>query len=256
MHLEVKGISFGYTAERKIFSDISFTYDSPEIMCILGANGTGKSTLLNCILARNEIQEGEVLVDGKKITNYKPPELARKIAYLPQSHMPSFAFPVLDVVMMGSTSRIGYFASPGKAEAELAREKLRFLNIEYLAEKPYTAISGGERQLVMIAAALAQEPELVVMDEPTSHLDFGNQFKFVNLVKQLQAEGIGVLMTTHFPDHALFLGCTTAILDRGGIAAVGRAADVITDDSMSRLYKIDINVTEVDGKRICVPLSC
>ena len=155
--------------------------------------------------------------------------------------------------MMGRTAHIGYFASPGKEDRKIAEEKLNYLHIGHLAEKPYTALSGGERQMVMIASAMAQEPELIILDEPTSHLDFGNQFRFIQLVEKLQALGIGVLMTTHFPDHALYLGCDTVILDKGEIIASGNARDVINDENMSRIYRIDAHIVEIDGREICVP---
>ena len=254
MRLEVNNISFQYSSEKTIFRDLSFSYETPGILCILGSNGTGKSTLLKCLLRQNHVQQGSILIDGKNVEKYRPRELARKVAYLPQSHVPSFAFPVIDVVMMGRTSRIGYFASPGKEDRAIAMDKLEYLHIGHLAEKPYTALSGGERQMVMIASALAQEPELIILDEPTSHLDFGNQFRFVKLVEQLHRLGIGVLMTTHFPDHALYLDCDTIILHNSGIIASGNAHDVITDANMSEIYRIDTRVVRIEGREICVPL--
>ncbi len=138
-------------------------------------------------------------------------------------------------------------------DRDIAMEKLRFLNIDFLAEKSYTQISGGERQMVMIAASLAQEPDLIILDEPVSHLDFGNQYRFVSLMKQLQEAGTGVIMTTHFPDHVLQLGCRTLVLSGGVVAADGKAADVITSDSMSELYGINADVTEIHGRVMCVP---
>lgn len=254
MRLEVNSISFQYSSEKTIFRDLSFSYETPGILCILGSNGTGKSTLLKCLLHQNQVQKGTILIDGKNVGKYRPRELARKVAYLPQSHVPSFAFPVIDVVMMGRTSRIGYFASPGKEDRAIAMSKLEYLRIGHLAEKPYIALSGGERQMVMIASALAQEPELIILDEPTSHLDFGNQFRFVKLVEQLQELGIGVLMTTHFPDHALYLDCDTIILHNSSILASGNAHDVITDANMSEIYRIDTRVVTIEGREICVPL--
>lgn len=255
MKLEIKDISFSYDNQRNIFSNLSFWYQSPNILCILGANGTGKSTLLKCIIEENEINSGEILIDGKPVGSYNSMELARKIAYIPQTHVPSFPFPVIDVVVMGRTSRMGYLSNPGKAELEIAMESLKYLRIEHLAHKPYTDISGGERQLVMIASALTQEPELMILDEPTAHLDFGNQYRFVELVEKLKERHIGVLMTTHFPDHALQLNCTTAILDGGAITAVGPASEVINEKNMSHLYDIEVNVKQIGSRTICIPGS-
>lgn len=255
MELAVKNISFGYDNSRLIFDGLTFSCKTPEIMCILGGNGTGKSTLLKCLVGENNIKSGNILIDGKDIKSYNPKRFAQKIAYLPQTHIPSFSFSVTDVVMMGRTSRIGYFSNPGKAEQKIALEKLEYLNISHLADKPYTATSGGERQLVMIAAALAQEPELIVLDEPTSHLDFGNQFRFIQLVERLNKLGIGVLMTTHFPDHALYLNCSTIILHKGKILDSGMAKDVITKQNLSKIYNFDIDIVNIRDKIICVPIE-
>ena len=255
MRLEAEHVGFRYTEDKDVLKDVTFTYNSPDIMCILGHNGTGKSTLLQCITAQMMQQKGTVKIDGRPSDSYRPAELAKKIAYLPQYTNPAFNFTVLDVVVMGRTSRIGKFASPGEAEKRIAMEKLEYLGIAHLAGKTIKGISGGERQMVMIASALAQEPELLIMDEPTSNLDFGNQFKFVNLVRRLQGLGIGVLMTTHFPDHALYLNCPTAILDNGVITDFGPASEVITEERMTKLYGIVVKLEMIRGRMICLPES-
>lgn len=221
-------------------------------MCVLGHNGTGKSTLLQCLIGAFQPQEGSVSIDGRNVENYTSRELAAKIAYIPQTSMPTFSFPCVDVVTMGRTAHMGYLANPGVEEVERALEALDYLGITHLANQPYTDISGGERQLVMIASALCQDPELMILDEPTAHLDFGNQYKFIQLVERLRDRGMGVLMTTHFPDHALALDGTTAILSNGSIQAVGSARDIITDASMSELYDIPVAVCDVSGRRICI----
>jgi len=253
MILEVEHAAFQYDEGNFILEDVNFSYETPQTLCILGSNGTGKSTLLKCILGENILTKGSVRIDGKETGLYSYREMARRAAYLAQTHIPSFPFPVIDVVMMGRTSRIGYFASPGKKDRQIAAEKLDYLNIRHLADKPYTELSGGERQMVMIASALAQEPELIIFDEPTSHLDFGNQFRFLQLVKQLKNLGIGVLMTTHFPDHALYLDCSTVILHEGKILGSGSAKKVITEENLSKIYSVSIQVEKIQGREICIP---
>ena len=168
-------------------------------------------------------------------------------------HHPSFPFQVLDVVLMGRTSHVGYFYSPGKTDEEIAFEHLRFLHIDHLWNKPYTDISGGERQLVLIAAALSQEPELLILDEPTAHLDFGNQHRFLELILALKEKGTGILMTTHSPDHALFLDGKTLILKDGSLWKSGNADSIITPETMSELYKLDVHISQYHNRKICIP---
>ena len=253
MKLEVNDITFGYTGERNVLENLSLTYETPDVMCILGSNGQGKSTLLQCIIGAFHVQKGSILVDGKPVTSYHPRDFARKIAYIPQSHTPSFAYPVIDIVTMGRTARMGYFANPSHEDRVAAMEQLEYLGIDRLANQPYTQISGGERQLVMIASALAQAPELLILDEPTAHLDFGNAYKFVQLVNRLRDRGMGVLMTTHFPDHALELHGRTAIMSKGHVASMGEASEVITNESMSKLYGIEVHVEHIASRTTCIP---
>lgn len=252
MKLVVDDITFGYD-ERNVLEGLSFTYESPDAFCILGSNGTGKSTLLQCIMGEYHVKAGSISIDGKPVSEYSARELARKVAYIPQTHVPTFAYPVIDVVTMGRTSRMGYLANPSSDDRAVAEEQLEYLGITKLRNKPYTDISGGERQLVMIASALAQEPELLLLDEPTAHLDFGNQFKFVELVEKLRDRGMGVLMTTHFPDHALQLGGTCAVMRSGHVETLGPAADVVTSTSMTSLYGIDVSLLHVGKRTVCVP---
>ena len=253
MNLTVNDITFGYNAERNVLEHLSFSYDSPDVLCILGSNGMGKSTLLQCIIGAFRISAGSITVDGMPVADYKPRDFARKVAYIPQTHTPSFAYKVIDIVTMGRTSRIGYLANPSDDDVAFAHEQLNYLGVGHLAEKPYTDISGGERQLVMIASALTQEPELMILDEPTAHLDFGNQYRFVELVEKLRDRRMGVLMTTHFPDHALALDARTAVLSGGRIIAEGQARDVITNESMRELYGIEVNVCQVGDRTVCIP---
>lgn len=255
MNLTVGDITFGYDSDRNVLEHLSFTYESPEVLCILGSNGMGKSTLLQCIIGAFQVSAGAITVDGIPVADYKPRDFARKVAYIPQSHTPSFAYKVIDIVTMGRTSRIGYLANPSAEDVAFAQEQLDYLGVGHLAEKPYTDISGGERQLVMIASALTQEPEVMILDEPTAHLDFGNAYRFVELVEKLRDRNMGVLMTTHFPDHALMLGSRTAVLSGGRIIAEGLAKDVITDESMHELYGIEVHVQAIGKRLICIPGS-
>ena len=230
---------------------MTFSLAGTGIYCILGKSGTGKSTLLKCIVGEHG-GTGRVLLDGKDRAAYGQRELARKIAYIPQNHTPTFPFRVLDVVMMGRTAHMRYFGPPGAREEELAHEHLRFLGIDHLCEQPYTNISGGEQQLVLLAAALTQSPAFLILDEPTAHLDFGNAHRFLDLVLRLHAQGVGILMTTHFPDHALYLRAQTLVLKDKTLWKHGAAEDVIDEAGMTELYELPVHIGNIGTRTVCV----
>lgn len=253
MHIQVENVNFSYMKNKDILRNVSFDYTTPEILCILGANGVGKSTLLKAIVHEINPVEGCVYIDGKESQSYSAQLLARKIAYIPQRSTVVFPFPVIDIVVMGRTPYLGYFARPTEKDKKIALEKLRYLNIEHLENIPFTNLSGGEQQLTLLASALAQEPELLVFDEPTAHLDFGHQYRFIELVRQLANQGIGVIMTTHSPDHPLSLHCQTLILQGGRLIAYGNATDVVTAENLSRIYDISTNIVSINEKLVCVP---
>ena len=252
MELIVESLRFGYDENRTVLNDISFTCSGAQVLCILGSNGTGKSTLLKCITGEERC-EGSILIDGRPLSDYNARELAKKIAYIPQMTVPTFPFRVLDVVLMGRTAHLKYFSSPDQDDEALAMDNLRFLGIDHLSEKAYTDISGGERQLVMIAAALTQQPELMILDEPTAHLDFGNAHRFLELVFRLKERGMGVLMTTHFPDHALFLEGSTIVLRDGYVWRQGMADEVITEENMTGLYGLEVHKQQIGDRTVCIP---
>ena len=251
MKLTIEHLKAGYDTA-VIIEDLSLEIPEGKITALIGANGCGKSTLLKTICRIQAPLGGRVLLDGKERGAYGQRELARKIAYIPQNHTPTFPFRVLDVVMMGRTAHMRYFGSPGEREAELALHHLHFLSIAHLAEQPYTNISGGERQLVLLAAALTQQPEFLILDEPTAHLDFGNAHRFLDLVLRLNREGLGILMTTHFPDHALYLSAETLVLKDKTLWKHGAAEEVIDEEGMSTLYGLPVHIGQIGTRTVCV----
>lgn len=255
--LEVKNAACGY-GKRVVARNISFSAAPGEIISILGANGAGKTTLFKSILGHLSLLGGQVLLGGEKISNISRKRLANVIGYVPQAHTPPFPFKVLDVVTMGRTSHISIFAAPSKKDTDISREALKTVGMLELEDKIYTEISGGERQLVLIARALAQQPEILVMDEPTANLDFGNQVKMLMLINELAVQGLAVIMTTHFPDHTFMCSSKVAIIKNSDDFLIGSADEVITAKLLRDIYGIDVTVEKIILEdrvaTICVPL--
>jgi iron complex transport system ATP-binding protein len=253
MRLEAVDLAIGYPG-RAVGAGISLALDTGEILGLLGPNGAGKTTLFRTLLGLQRPLGGAVMIDGTPLSRLRPAEIARRMAYVPQAHVTEFSYSVLDVVLMGRTARLGPFSSPGAPDTSVAHDKLDSLGIGALAGADYTRISGGQRQLVLIARALAQEAPILVMDEPTASLDFGNQTLVLARIRDLAAEGYGVLLSTHDPDHALLVAGRVAIMAEGGLAAAGAANDVVTGATLSRVYGTAVRVEETpSGQRVCVP---
>ena len=256
--LEVRDVHSGYH-KTEIVHGVSFTVEHGEFVCIIGANGCGKTTTLKTVLGLMKPTAGEVLIDGKSTHDMDEPELARHFAYIPQAHTPPFPFNVADVVLMGRTPYVNQLAVVKPDDRAIAWRAMKQMSIEHLADRPYTALSGGQQQLVLIARALTQEPDLLVMDEPTASLDFGNQQLVLSRMKSLSQAGMGVVMVTHDPDHALFCADRVIVMDAGRVLAQGTPAECITTEMLARIYGTDARVVDVelDGglrERVCVPV--
>jgi iron complex transport system ATP-binding protein/manganese/iron transport system ATP-binding protein len=257
MEMEFRNLSCGY-GQRRVVDGISLKLKVGEVVGLLGANGCGKTTLIKTILGLLPVQGGEVLLDGKNIRNWTSAQIARVIGYIPQMHTPPFPFEVLDVVLMGRTAHIKPFSSPSPQDVKIAEQALDMLNISYLRDRVYTEISGGERQLVLIARALAQEPRILIMDEPTASLDFGNQIKVLSHVKQLAGMNIAVLMSCHFPEHAFIYSNRAVLLNEGKILHSGTPGETITAERLKTLYGVDVDIVSVKNRmnqelRVCIP---
>ncbi|TAJ43557.1 ABC transporter ATP-binding protein [Methanofollis fontis] len=255
MILDVRDAAFSYDGTRMIFAGVSFSIGRGECLCILGPNGTGKSTLIKCLINVLPLNMGSITLGGEEIVTLPRTEVARQIAYVPQAHQIVFPFAVIDFVLMGRAPHLSLFATPGRADRQIAEEALVTVGIEHLAARPVSEISGGELQLALIARALAQQPAVMVLDEPTSHLDFGNQVRVLRLIERLADEGIAVIMTSHFPDHSFIISQNVAIMKDGGFIAVGPAEEVLTPEHLGAAYGIDVAITYVEeaGRRVCIP---
>jgi iron complex transport system ATP-binding protein len=220
----------------------------------LGPNGAGKTTLFRTLLGLLPPLAGDVFLDGRALDGLRPVEIAQRMAYVPQAHVTEFSFAVLDVVLMGRTSRLPSFGSPGSADERIAQVKLADLGVGELSMQDYTQISGGQRQLVLIARALAQEAPILVLDEPTASLDFGNQNLVLARVRDLAGQGYGVVLSTHDPDHALMIATRVAIIADGGMRAIGTPEEVVTSQMLSDVYHTNVRVEQTpSGRRVCVP---
>jgi iron complex transport system ATP-binding protein len=257
--LRVEDAEFYYNnAHKEGFKDVSFSLNRGEVMCILGPNGCGKTTLLKCLIGLLKLNKGRVWLDDQEIDKLGRRGVAKLVGYIPQLHQPIFPFSVFDAVLVGRSPHLNYLESPGRKDEEIAEMAIDAMGIAGLKDRPYTQLSGGEMQLVIFARVLAQQPSLLLLDEPTSHLDFGNQVRVLHIVERLASTGLPVIMTSHFPDHAFLSSSKVAIMKDHKFLAVGSPDDVITEDSMERIYGIKVKIIDVEApihRRICVPLG-
>lgn len=257
MIFELDNMTCGY-GDKAVLSDISFTVESGQMLSILGPNGVGKTTLFKSMLGLLHPLKGRVLVDGEDIASWPEKRKAQVIGYIPQSHVPPFPYTVIQVVVMGCVAHLGTFAAPGAEDYEYAERMLDCLGVLHLKDRVYTEISGGERQMVLISRALVQQPKILLMDEPTANLDFGNQARVLDVVNALADAGMIVVMTTHAPDHTFLCHTQVALIERGGKVTFGSADDVVTEENLQRAYGIDVAIMhgQHDKQRLtgCIPI--
>lgn len=254
MPIEVKNLSFSY-GKRQVLKSISFRVDEGEFLSILGPNGVGKSTLFRCMLGLLSGYSGQVLVDGADIRHISVQERAKHIAYIPQSSDPTFHFSVGDVVLMGTTSGLSAFQTPGKKALERRDWAMEKVGISHLTERCYHRLSGGEQRLVMIARAIAQNAPILMLDEPTANLDFGNQLRVLQQIQALAKEGYTVIQTTHHPEQSFQFSSRILAIQDGRILQDGSPRQVLTKENMEKLYHVDVEVVSLmeDEARICIP---
>lgn len=239
MNIEGRDLTIGYP-DRTVGRGLDVALSTGEVLALLGPNGGGKTTLLKTLLGLLKPKAGEVRLGDKPLDNYSIRERARVVAYVPQVHISTFAFSVETVVLMGRTAHGSLFSRPTGQDRAVAQAALERFGIAALASRPYTMISGGERQLVLLARALAQEPQFIVLDEPTASLDFGNQGKVMREIRALAKSGHGVLFTTHDPNHALRAADRAYLLREGTRIADGPVATVLNREQLEALYRATV----------------
>ena len=255
MVLDVKNISFSYENEL-IFENISFSIEKGDVLCILGPNGTGKTTLIKCLTNIHEIDSGEIFIKGKNIKKLSFKQISKHVGYIPQSHIPTFPFSVFDVVLMGRAPYLNLGENPNDEDKKIALNALKILGLEDLKDKEYTNLSGGERQLVFLARVLCQQPDILILDEPTSHLDFGNQIKLLEIIDNLAESGLSIIMSSHFPDHAFLSSTKVAIMKDKSFIDFGKPDTIVTEENLKKAYSINVKLMHFDeDRKICVPLK-
>ncbi len=259
--LQVKNLVCGYVPGKPVIGPLSFAVEQGEVACLIGPNGIGKTTLFKTILGLLKPLGGQIAVDGIDTRAYTAKQFARMVAYVPQGHIPPFPYTVRDVVVMGCNPNLHELSAPGEKDYAAAEAMLALMGIEHLAGRDYTEISGGERQMVMIARALAQNTNLLVMDEPTTHLDYGNETRVLAQVKKLAAMGYTIVMITHVPNHAFLCADKVLAVGKDHYFAAGAPEEVLTEKSLLALYGIDIRLASIPVERerrcvkLCVPMS-
>lgn len=254
MSIEVKSLSFNYKYHN-VLKNIDFKAEQGNLVCVLGKNGAGKSTLFRCILGLLPGFKGNVIVNGKNIKNLTDQELAHTMAYIPQSHSSTFSYSVMDMVLMGTTAQLKRFSSPGKSQLQIAMNALEQMNISHLADRNYTHISGGEQQLVLIARVIAQQAKIIIMDEPCSNLDYGNQIKLMNEVQKLAKQGYLIIQSTHNPQQALLFANQVMVLIDGKISRFGNSIEVLDESLLYQIYGVHIQLHDIteNNIRVCIP---
>jgi iron complex transport system ATP-binding protein len=248
--IAARGLAIGYGRTR-IAGDLDLSVIAGSVTCLLGPNGVGKTTLFKTLLGLLPPLSGAVEMDGDDLSRLDRQTIARHIAYVPQAHIAEFPYSVIDLVVMGRTAHLGAFGGPRRMDYEAAMAALDQLGIAALAERDSTRISGGQRQLVLIARALAQRTRIIMMDEPTASLDFGNRIRVLDTIRALSRSGLAVVLSTHEPEHAFVLADQVAILGQDRFAT-GPVEAVMTSQQLSHLYGIELKVERTPSGRFVV----
>ncbi len=246
--LSAQQLSIGY-GKKVVGERIGMDLHVGEILALLGPNGSGKSTLFKTLLGLLPALTGQVLLQGQPLSQHTRRAIAQQVGYVPQAQEGQFAFSVLDMVLMGRAAHMELFAQPKASDRHLAEQILTQLGIAHLAHCNYPYITGGERQLTLIARALLQQPKMLVLDEPTASLDFANQILVLEQIQRLRVQGLSVLLCTHQPEHALQVADRLALFKNGRIEKIGTVADLGSAENLAWLYNVSVEHVYAQLKR-------
>ena len=244
MSIDVRELSFAY-GRRQVLRNVTFRAEPGQLVAVLGPNGAGKSTLFRCILGFLPRYRGDIALCGHALRSLDRRALARLAAYIPQTSAPVYNYTVRDTVLMGAAGGLEPLRQPGRQQLETAQRMMELVGIAPLADRGIRRISGGERQLTLIARALAQQARILLMDEPAANLDYGNQFRLLQQVRRLTEQGYTVLLSTHNPEHALRFATHVLALHGGTVAACGPVEEMLTEELLHTLYRIPLTVAQV-----------
>ncbi|MFQ3647431.1 MAG: ABC transporter ATP-binding protein [Anaerolinea sp.] len=240
--LAAYGLIHAYRGGRLALRGVSLEVRAGRVVYLLGRNGSGKTTLMRCLSGVLRPQRGTVLVNGQALSALSPTERAKRIGLIPQAHAIPFAYTVRQIVLMGRAPHLGLFGVPRQPDHDIAEDALEAVGMSALADAPFSQLSGGQQQLVMIARGLAQQCRVLLMDEPDAHLDLNNQQRVMTIVAQLAAQGLSFVVASHIPNNALVYADEVLLLQAGQVLASGSPAHVLTEPLLSAAYELDTEV--------------
>ncbi len=243
---EVKNGCFGYPHGRQVLKNISFSVEKGQMLAILGPNGAGKTTMLRCMMGFLKWTDGQSLLDGDDIAKMKPRKLFSKVAYVPQAKNAVMSSSVRDMVLLGRSSHYNIFGKPHAKDRQMVTDVLARLGLSAMADKSCSELSGGELQMVLIARAIVSEPQVIILDEPESNLDFKNQLIVLKTLHALTEEGITCIFNTHYPVHALRHADKALLLDKAGNVKFGSVSKVITEENMRRAFGVETVIGQIE----------
>jgi iron complex transport system ATP-binding protein len=249
--IALAGVRFSYNGrEKAVLQDLSLTLPAGAITAILGPNGSGKTTLLHLILGVLSPQGGAIRLAGLPQAGYSRRQMSQLIGLVPQEEYSPFDFSVLEYVLLGRAPYLGPLEMPGEADYRLARAALQTTGLTHLQDRPIPNLSGGERQLAAVARALAQQPRILLLDEPTAHLDLGNKARIIEILRSLAGKGVAIVLTTHDPEVAAAIAGFVVLMRRGEVLAAGEADTVLTAEQLSATYGVEVRVFQIEGRRV------
>ena len=238
--IEIEKLSFGYEKNKNVLNDVDLSVKEGAILAILGKNGCGKSTLLDCIIGYNDYKFGKILIDGINAKDLSSKELAKRIAYISQNTVINIDYTVLEFILFGRNCHLPFGVAPSEEDYVIAKQNAEKFGVLHLLSKNINKLSGGERQLAFIARALTQESKIIVMDEPTASLDYGNQIRLFKIIKDMQRDGKTVVFTIHNPEQVINLNCDVAIMKDGKVIQYGKAKECLTQELLEEIYDIKL----------------